>query len=216
MPSRRIGRRKTIMPFFATMNVRIFGQIHELDGRQATYIPPDHPTAPLKGGWLVREATINPPLDDDILRESGEILSRVEDTKGFPPPIFIASKTDKSDPSQPPVPDSSPPAVLTPHSEVAYLASVAPLPLCLNLPELARQLPPGSKDGVRSGHVFPEVEPDVPSDDPESQLVPVRDHGRTPRELDRSRDRRARRRRTSRSSSISGSSGRFWGSPSSS
>jgi lipopolysaccharide export system permease protein len=125
---------KTIMPFFATLNVRIFGQIRELDGRQATYIPPDHPTAPLKGGWLVREATINPPLDDDILQESGEILSRVVDTAGFPPPIFIASKNEKADPSQPSVPDPSPSALLTPHSEVSYLASVAPLPLCMNLP----------------------------------------------------------------------------------
>ena len=61
---------RTIMPFYATIRVRVFGKIREIDGRQASYIPPDHPTAPLKGGWLIREATINPPLDDETLQDS--------------------------------------------------------------------------------------------------------------------------------------------------
>ena len=55
-----------------------------LKGRQATYIPPDHPTAPLKGGWLMREATINPPLEDEQLEASREVLSRVDNLRGFP------------------------------------------------------------------------------------------------------------------------------------
>ena len=123
---------RTILPFYATINVRIFGQICELDGQQATYIPPDHPSAPLKGGWLVREATINPPLDDEFLQERGAILTRVEDTEGFPPPLVIATKPDPSDPSQPPAPVYVPPALLTPHTEISYLASIPPLPLCLS------------------------------------------------------------------------------------
>ena len=51
---------KTLMPFYATIPVGIFGEIKDVKGQQATYIPPDHPTAPLKGGWLVRNATIIP------------------------------------------------------------------------------------------------------------------------------------------------------------
>jgi lipopolysaccharide export system permease protein len=120
------------MPFYATINVQIFGQICELDGQQATYIPPDHPTAPLKGGWLVREATINPPLDDEILQEGVEILSRVTDTRGFPPPLVIAAKADQSDATQPTSPAYVSPALLSPHSEITYLASLPPLPFCLS------------------------------------------------------------------------------------
>ena len=60
---------RTILPFYATIPIRISGQLRSIDGRQACYIPPDHPTAPLKGGWLIREATINPPLDDETLAE---------------------------------------------------------------------------------------------------------------------------------------------------
>src|SRR5205807_1235208 len=69
---------RTLFPCYATIGVRIFGSIREIEGQQATYIPLGHPTAPLTGGWLVREATINPPLDDEMLRGSGEILSRVD------------------------------------------------------------------------------------------------------------------------------------------
>ena len=123
---------RTIMPFYCTIDKGNFGRILELDGQQATYIPPDHPTAPLKGGWLVREATINPPLEDDILRESDAILSRVDDTRGFPPPLVVSNKPDQSDPSRPPAPEYVPPALLTPHSEIPYLASIPPLPFCLN------------------------------------------------------------------------------------
>ena len=123
---------RTIIPFFCTIEKGNFGRILELDGQQATYIPPDHPTAPLKGGWLVREATINPPLDDEILKEDGSILIRLDDARDFPPPLVVASKPDQSDPSRPPAPEYVPPTLLTPHSEITYLASIPPLPLCLN------------------------------------------------------------------------------------
>ncbi len=122
---------KTITSFYATTDVKIFGQILSLDGQQATYIPPDHPTAPLNGGWLVRDATINPPIEDKTLLDNRGILSCVTDTTGFPPPLPVTIKADKMDPTQPRTSEVAAPGSLTPHSEIAYLASLPPLPLSL-------------------------------------------------------------------------------------
>ena len=72
--------------FNATIPVSVFGSIREIEGRQATYVPPDHPTAPLKGGWLIRGATIHPPVDPERLVPGASILSVVTDEAGFPPP----------------------------------------------------------------------------------------------------------------------------------
>jgi lipopolysaccharide export system permease protein len=124
---------KTILTLSATTDPRIFGTIFKIDGQQATYIPPDHPTAPLKGGWLVREATINPPLDDETLRASGDILTRVVDLDGFPPPFETTATPEKQDRAAPRPPENPSPTLLVPHSEIAYLASVPPLPLSLYL-----------------------------------------------------------------------------------
>ncbi len=126
---------RTILPFYATLPIRISGQLRSIDGRQACYIPPDHPTAPLKGGWLIRDATINPPLDDETIRTTGAILSRIDDPTGFPPPLVVAAKNDKPDaPEAPPPPEeSTPSSLLTPHSEIAFLASVPPVPLCVDM-----------------------------------------------------------------------------------
>jgi lipopolysaccharide export system permease protein len=123
---------KTIMRFYATLGVRICGAIREIEGQQATYIPPDHPTAPLTGGWLVREATINPPLDDEALRLSKGVLTRITDLTGFPPPVAVSKVPDKLDDDAPPLAENVLPSLLTPHSEVAYLASLPPLPLSLS------------------------------------------------------------------------------------
>src|SRR5262249_55939938 len=102
---------------------------------QASYIPSDHPTAPMKGGWLIREATINPPLDQEELEDSSKILTRVDDVEGFPPPLSTSADDDKpgepkaaNTPNEPP-----PPSLLTPHSEIASLASAPPLPLGVDL-----------------------------------------------------------------------------------
>ena len=56
-------RTKTVLGFNATIPLEVFGSIREIQAKQATYIPPDHPTAPLRGGWLLRGAKINVPLD---------------------------------------------------------------------------------------------------------------------------------------------------------
>lgn len=126
---------RTIVQFDATINRKIFGRIIEIQGRQATYIPPDHPTAPLNGGWLIREATVDPPLGDDTPQDSSSLLVRVDDETGFPPPLVIASRNDKPDaPDAPGVvsADEDPSSLLTPHSEVAYVLSAPPFPFCVN------------------------------------------------------------------------------------
>jgi len=122
---------KTLFPFYSTIPVTIFGSMREIKGEQATYVPADHPTAPLKGGWLVRGAIINPPLDDDMLAEGRDLLCRVDDLREFPPPYVRRGKGEgQSDasPADPPEPN-----ILTPHSEIPYLASLPPLPLSANI-----------------------------------------------------------------------------------
>ncbi len=119
---------RTILPFYATLPIRISGQLRSIDGRQGSYIPSDHPTAPLKGGWLIREATINPPLDNEALQDTSAILTRIDDVTGFPPPLIVAAKNDKPDaPEAPPVEEPSP-TLLAPHSEIAFLISLPPCP----------------------------------------------------------------------------------------
>jgi lipopolysaccharide export LptBFGC system permease protein LptF len=133
---------KTILTMYATIPVRIFGEIKEVKGQQGTYIPPDHPTAPLKGGWLIRNATINPPLDGEALKTSRELITLVDDLTGFPPAYAPpAAKPDgqasisegqTAPVAPPPTPTRPPEIAFRPHSEIPYLASLPPLPLCLN------------------------------------------------------------------------------------
>jgi lipopolysaccharide export system permease protein len=72
--------------FNATIPVTVFGSLREIEGKQATYIPADHPTAPLRGGWLIRAATLTPPVEKDSLEPGASILTLVTDLKGFPRP----------------------------------------------------------------------------------------------------------------------------------
>lgn len=79
---------KTILKRFnVTVPVQIFGSIREIEGDQATYIPPDDPKAPLRGGWLVRAARISPPLEDAELEKPGSPIVKVTDFEGFPAPV---------------------------------------------------------------------------------------------------------------------------------
>jgi lipopolysaccharide export system permease protein len=119
---------RTITKFDVTIPPSVLGKFCVIDGKQARYIPPDHPTAPLKGGWLIREARVDPPLDDETLRNGGGILTRLDDDEGFPPALPAEVRTDKPDgPDNDPAPEPS--GLLTPHSEIAYLASIAALPI---------------------------------------------------------------------------------------
>jgi lipopolysaccharide export system permease protein len=70
--------------FNATIPVEVFGSMREIEGKQATYIPADHPRAPLKGGWLIRAATVKPPVEKAMLEPGASILTLVTDRAGFP------------------------------------------------------------------------------------------------------------------------------------
>jgi lipopolysaccharide export system permease protein len=72
--------------FNATIPYEIFGTMREIEGKQATYIPPADLKAPLKGGWLIRAATLKPPVDKELLEHGASILTLVTDLTGFPPP----------------------------------------------------------------------------------------------------------------------------------
>jgi lipopolysaccharide export system permease protein len=118
---------KSIMPFYSTIPVGIYGKMHDIKAVQATYVPPDHPTAPLKGGWLIRRAVINPPLDDATLNEEGSVLNRVVDLEGYPPPYVqpkAAGAAGQIDPLKA--------ARLLPSNDIAYLVSLPTFPLSLN------------------------------------------------------------------------------------
>jgi lipopolysaccharide export system permease protein len=75
----------TIFPCDVTIPVPVYGMIYELSAEQAQYIPADHPRAPLKGGWLLRSATLNPPAKEGELGDGP--LKLVKDPDGFPPPF---------------------------------------------------------------------------------------------------------------------------------
>ncbi len=122
--------RKTmsIMPFHVTIPVGVYGKMHEIKAEQATYVRPDHPTAPLKGGWLIRGAVINPPLDDEDFQEKSSVLSRVEDLKGYPRAyVQTAGGSGQTGPNGP-----APATLIAPHTDIAYLVSLPPFPMCLN------------------------------------------------------------------------------------
>ncbi len=87
--------RTIIGRFNATIPIQIYGSMREVEGSQATYIPPDDPTAPMKGGWLVRGAKIMPPLSDEELENPDSIISKVTDPAGFPPPYGDARKVEE-------------------------------------------------------------------------------------------------------------------------
>jgi lipopolysaccharide export system permease protein len=78
---------KTIMPFNATLPVSIFGALLELEAKQGRYIPETAVRCPLRGGWLLRGARINPPIDEELLKPGRSILTRLDSTHGFPPPV---------------------------------------------------------------------------------------------------------------------------------
>jgi lipopolysaccharide export LptBFGC system permease protein LptF len=133
---------KTLFPFHATIPVGVFGSLREITGQQATYIPPDDPDAPLKGGWLVRGGLVSPPLEDDLVMASSEILHHVYVTTGFPPAFVLpakgelrslgAAKRAGSGTAAPSTAGLAQPAFLVPHSEVAYLTASPLLPLGVN------------------------------------------------------------------------------------
>ncbi len=119
---------RTLIVFHATIPVEIYGSMREIKADQATYVPPDDPRAPLKGGWLVRGATISPPLDSEAFAINGEFLRPVLNPEAYPRPYVAPVKTTLG-PGEIAAPA---PVNPTPHSEIPYLAAVLDLPLAPN------------------------------------------------------------------------------------
>ncbi len=78
---------RTVLNFNATLPPHILGVIRELQAKQARYIGPDSPKAPLKGGWLLRGARISLKHPDSDEPLETDLLVKLDDLKGFPPPV---------------------------------------------------------------------------------------------------------------------------------
>jgi lipopolysaccharide export system permease protein len=119
---------ESIMPFYSTIPVGVYGKMHEIKAEQATYVPPDHRTAPRKGGWLIRGAIINPPLDDAALLDVSSVLYRVDDLRGYPEPYVQTP----AGPGQNGPQAAKPTMRIYPRTDIAYFISLPDFPLCLN------------------------------------------------------------------------------------
>src|SRR5262249_21137320 len=126
---------RTLFPFWATIPKDIFGSIRDIKGQQATYIPPDHPTAPLKGGWLVRRAVVSPLIEEELLGTS-DVLRHVDDLKSFPKSYKPTIKNDgqlKPNAKRAQTFEPINERAFSPHSEYACFAAFPSLPPLANL-----------------------------------------------------------------------------------
>ncbi len=73
----------TVAPFDATLPESRFHSLHNLEAKEARYIPEDDFTSPLRGGWLLRGARLFPAGSEP----DGTLLLNVsdDDVKQFPP-----------------------------------------------------------------------------------------------------------------------------------
>jgi lipopolysaccharide export system permease protein len=82
---------KTVTQFSATLPVSLLGTLGGLEAKQARYIAEDDPgDAPMKGGWLLRGAVLNPPdapIDAPPAEERWLTRLGPEELKKFPPPL---------------------------------------------------------------------------------------------------------------------------------
>lgn len=85
-------RSKTVWRFTAHLSAPILGAQGEFEAKQAVYIPPDHPSAPLKGGWLLWGASIGLPKDADV----SDFLIKLEPARlaGFALPLGSPQEID--------------------------------------------------------------------------------------------------------------------------
>ncbi|MDR3632430.1 MAG: LptF/LptG family permease [Isosphaeraceae bacterium] len=77
----------SIVGFNATLPVGVTGEIRELEGSEARYIPLGHPTSPLKGGWLTVGSTLDPPFDEAHPPGEDSLVVPVTDLRGLPLPF---------------------------------------------------------------------------------------------------------------------------------
>jgi len=80
-------RHKTLIPCNVTIPSSMLGKMIEIQAQQARYIPENHPTAPLTGGWLLRGASLVTPADDEVLNQPEAGFSRVKNLEGYPPVV---------------------------------------------------------------------------------------------------------------------------------
>jgi lipopolysaccharide export system permease protein len=78
---------QSIAPLHATFDPSTLGELRELKAEQARYIPLNHPSAPLQGGWIVRGAALNPPFEENEKPNEDGLLIPVTDPERFPPPF---------------------------------------------------------------------------------------------------------------------------------
>jgi lipopolysaccharide export system permease protein len=78
---------QTIIQFSASLPLAVYDKPVELVARQGRYIPEDDTQSPLRGGWLLRGATLTP--SNLALDQKTAILIEVDDEtlKQFPPPF---------------------------------------------------------------------------------------------------------------------------------
>jgi lipopolysaccharide export system permease protein len=77
----------SIVGFNATLPVPVTGEIRELEGKKARYIPIGHPSAPLTGGWLTVNAKLEPPFEEGYEPDESSVIVPVADLAGFPLPF---------------------------------------------------------------------------------------------------------------------------------
>ena len=75
---------RTIYSMSITFPFEVFGTIRELNAKEATYYPPEAVRAPHRGGWLLRGARLNQPIEPELLKD-GPLL-KLASAKGFPRP----------------------------------------------------------------------------------------------------------------------------------
>ena len=76
---------QTIVKFYATVPVEVFGELHELEAKQALYVPESASHKPYRGGWLLRG--VSPPLDDEHLKQDVIVKVDPAEAGAYPPPV---------------------------------------------------------------------------------------------------------------------------------
>lgn len=87
----------TILSFAANVPVELAGGLVDLSAAQARHVPVDHPTAPLKGGWLLHRARLLPG-DQPIEGKLAEVLVRIppEGHAAWPAPVPVPAEASRS------------------------------------------------------------------------------------------------------------------------
>ena len=78
---------QSVLAFNATFPVEVFGSLRELEAKQARYIPNTDTTSPLRGGWLIRSATLDPPCPPKTSRPAPESCSSSPAPTASPRPL---------------------------------------------------------------------------------------------------------------------------------